>query len=306
MGKIAFVFAGQGAQTAGMGRDLYNKSPAARRIFDMGESAMPGIIDTCFECPAEKLNRTENSQPCLFLTDLACAGALIEAGLHPDGAAGFSLGEIPAVCFADIMPLPFALEFMKVRAEAMRACAERNPGVMYAIMRLRADEAEDICSCIEGVYPVNYNCPGQTVAACPLNSADALKAAVAQKGGKAIKLQVCGAFHSPYMDEASYAVGEYLRDKTFNKGKIPVYANLTGQVYNDAAALLREQINHPVLWQKTIENMTADGFDTFVEVGPGVVLSGLIAKIDDRARTFHVSDLNSLEDTLEGVRLCAV
>jgi len=301
MGKIAFIFAGQGAQTAGMGRDLYESSPAARDIFDMGETAMPGVLHMCFEGPAEKLNLTENAQPCLFLTDLACAAALAEAGVTADGAAGFSLGEIPAVCFAEMMDFPFAFALTRLRANAMRDCARTCPGTMFAVLRLNAAEAEEICMGIDGAYAVNYNCPGQTVAACPLGAADLLKAAAARKGGKAVQLQVSGAFHSPCMNEASAAVGEYLRGKMFEKGKIPVYANMTGKAYGEAARLLSEQINHPVLWQKTIENMIADGFDTFIEVGPGAVLSGLIAKIDRTVKAIPFSCIKSLTETREGV-----
>jgi len=298
MGKLAFVFAGQGAQHVGMGRDLYEYSPAARRVFDEGEASIPGISGICFNGPAEALNHTENTQPCLFLADLACAEALAEKGLRPDGAAGFSLGEIPAVCFAGIMPPAFALEFTKIRAEAMRRCAEKNPGAMYAIMRLIAGETEEICAGISGAYPVNYNCPGQTVVACAENDADKLQKRVTDNGGKALKLAVSGAFHGPFMNEANKNIAEYLADKSFGDMKIPLYSNFTAKIYGDPKKLLARQVNSPVLWQKNVENMITDNYDTFIEVGPGKTLSGLIRKINADARIYNVSDLESLENTV--------
>ncbi len=298
MDQIAFVFAGQGAQGVGMGRDLYERFGSAKSIFDLAGERVKNL---CFEGPAEELNLTVNTQPCLFAADLACARALEENGVHAGGAAGFSLGEIPALAYAGLMSDREAYEFVCLRAKAMQACAEAHPGAMLAVLRLSAAEVEEICRGIPGAYPVNYNCEGQTVVACALESAEPLQEAAAAKGGKCIRLAVGGAFHSPFMEEAAREIAGCLRDKTFGEPRMPLYSNVTAKKYGDPKELLSLQPKSPVLWQKTVETMISDGFGTFIEVGPGKTLSGLIRKIDGSVRVLHVSDLASLEETLTEV-----
>jgi [acyl-carrier-protein] S-malonyltransferase len=249
-------------------------------VFDRAEAQWPGVLTLCFEGPAEELERTVNTQPCLFAVESATAAALEEAGLTADGAAGFSLGEIAAVCYAGLLDFDAAFALILERARLMQRGAEEHPGAMFAVLRLDADTVERLCASVPGAYPVNYNAPGQIVAACAADSADALKRAAADAGGRVIRLAVGGAFHSPFMDGAARALAERLARTTFAKGRIPVYANRTGLPYgDDPANLLSEQVNHPVRWQDTVQNMLADGYDAFVEVGPGKVLAGLAAKI---------------------------
>lgn len=298
MGKIGFVFAGQGAQYVGMGKDLYESFPAVFHIFDMLDENLRQIM---WEGPALQLNRTENTQPCLFAVDLACATLLCEAGIFPKAVAGFSLGEIPALAFGGILSLKQAYELACIRAKLMQESAEQNKGAMLAVLKLSADEVKDVCRGLPEAFAVNYNCPGQTVVATSEKSLPELREAVAQRNGKAVPLSVSGAFHSPFMDEASRKLGEYLSGITFGEMKIPIYSNVTANIYSNPAKLIAMQVNSPVLWQTTIENMIADGIDTFIEVGAGKTLSGLIKKINADVKTYSVYDCESLKQTVSEV-----
>jgi len=292
MGKIAFVFPGQGAQRAGMGADIVKHSEAARRVIESLGSDAYDLIHTATDA---ELLLTVNTQPALFAVGLACAEALTERGVRAEAVAGFSLGEVTAATFCGLMDTWTAYGFVKTRAAAMQACAEANPGGMFAVIKLSAEDTENLCAQIDGVWPANYNYPGQTVVSCTEEAAALFAKAVTECGGKTVKLAVNGAFHSPLMVNASDAAAEYLRGVTFNESRIPLYANVTAMPYGDAADLLARQITSPVLWQRTIENMVKDGCDTFIETGPGAVLSGLIKKIDPSLRTFNVCDSASLE-----------
>ncbi|HIS02678.1 MAG TPA: ACP S-malonyltransferase [Candidatus Pullichristensenella avicola] len=301
MGKVAFVFAGQGAQFPGMGRELYEASPAARAAFDRAESLRPGTLETCFSGPAEVLAQTINTQPCLFAMDYACAEAAREAGVSPDCLAGFSLGEVAAMAFADVMDFDAAFRFVVKRAEEMQACAQKYPGAMGAVLRLAPKQVEDICLEFPGsAFPVNYNCPGQTVVACAVEVYDALAARVGEARGRMVRLNVSGAFHTPWMSEAGAALRTYLENAQTRAPRLPLYANATAQLYaQDAAELLSRQVSMPVRWQEIIERMTEAGVDAFVEVGAGKTLSGLIRKTVSGAAIFNVEKPEDLEKLSE-------
>ncbi len=301
MGKIAFVFAGQGVQYAGMGKDLCDFSPAARAVFDV---AGEDVRRLCFGGPADSLSRTANAQPCLFAMDLACAEALNEAGVYAEGAAGFSLGEIPALCHCGLLGLEDALALVKLRADAMQRCADEHRGAMIAVLRLSAEEVQAVCGELSGAYAVNFNAPGQTVVACAEQAVETLISRISSLGGKALRLAVGGAFHSPFMRGAREALAAFVAGRRFGQMRVPLYANATGEVYADPEALIPRQVASPVLWQKTIERMRMDGFDRFIEVGPGQVLSGLIKKIDPGASVFNTGDSASLKRTVLEVRKC--
>ncbi|MDR1664346.1 MAG: ACP S-malonyltransferase, partial [Clostridiales bacterium] len=252
MGKIAFVFPGQGAQAVGMGLALYEKYPSARAVFDRAGEAVKKL---CFEGSQADLDITVNAQPCLFTVDLACAAALNERGVYAAGAAGFSLGEIPALAHCGLLNAEQAFDLVAFRGEIMQDCAARNPGGMLAVMGLDAAAVMEICGETRGAYPANFNSEKQTVVAFGEQSFDALKEAVSARGGKAIRLATSGAFHCPFMDGAAAGMADYAANLPFGAMKTPLYANATARVYENPAALVARQINSPVLWRETIENM---------------------------------------------------
>ncbi len=297
MGAVGYVFAGQGAQAPGMGRDLYENVASIRPFFDRAEALRPGTLKQMFEGPAEDLTQTVNAQPCLFVMDYACAFAAAKITGQPTAAAGFSLGEWPAAAFAGLMPFEDAFRLVVKRAELMQAAAEKHPGAMFAIVKLSADQVVSLCESLPEAYPVNFNCPGQTVVACALESADALLAAARADGGRAIRLAVSGAFHSPFMREASDGMRTVLEGVAFRKPTMPLYSNKTALPYvpGGEAETLAAQIASPVKWQQTVEHMASEGVSLFVEVGPGNTLTGLIQKIRPDAETLCVGGLSGLE-----------
>lgn len=301
MASIVFMFAGQGAQYPGMGKELYESSPAARRIFDRAEEIRPGTIDMCFNGPAEELNRTINTQPCLFTMDYACAQAAVEAGIQPDFCAGFSLGEVAAAGFAGIMDFDEAFRFVIRRGEEMQKCAEKLQGAMGAVLCLGAEQVEGICREFpDQAYPVNYNCPGQTVVACRADCFDAIAARVVQEKGRMMRLKVSGAFHTPWMGEAAAALKEYLDGRRLNAPKLPLYANFNAKPYGEnAAELLAKQVCNPVRWQQTIENLSGAG--VFIELGAGKTLSGLVKKTLPEAQVFKLETPEDIQKIKEAV-----
>lgn len=294
MGKTVFLFAGQGAQVPGMGRELYDASPAARAVFDAADRLRPGTIRQCFEGTAEELAVTVNTQPCLFTVDLACAEALREAGVEAEAAAGFSLGEVAAVAFTGMLGFDDAFRLVCRRAELMQAAAEANPGAMDAVLRLDAAKIEELASNYDCVFPVNYNCPGQTVVSGVPGQLAAFEADVAAARGRTVRLKVGGAFHSPFMEEAARGLAAYMSAFSFAKPRIPLYANTNAQPYGDAAALLALQVKTPVRWQRTIEALQAEGFTKFIEVGAGKTLTGFMGKIGGAELALNVENQETL------------
>lgn len=308
MGKIAFVFSGQGAQAPGMGQALAEYSKAAADVFAMADAMRPGTSRQCFQGTKDELNVTLNTQPCLFCVDLAAAAALQDRGVVPEAVAGFSLGEIPALAFADMLSLEEAFRLVCFRAKVMQECTENADGGMMAVLGLPKDAVEAVCRDVPWVCPVNYNCPGQLVVAGPKAKLAEVANAVRAAGGKSIALQVSGAFHSPYMAQAQAALEDYLARVSLAAPSIPLYANLTGEPYTPPfEKTIAKQVANPVRWQETLERMAADGVDTFIEVGPGKTLSGLVRKTLPEAVTLQVDDPASLENTLQtlnGEKVC--
>lgn len=302
MSKIAFVFSGQGAQAPGMGKELYDCSPAAKAVFDLADSIRPGTSQQCFEGTQEELNVTINTQPCLFACDLAAAKAAQERGIQPDCAAGFSLGEAAAVAFSGMLTEAEAFSMVCKRAELMNEAAQKNPGAMTAVMKLSPQQVETLCGPIENAWPVNYNSPKQTVVAASADTIDQVVEAASAQRGRAVKLAVSGAFHSPLMHSAADGLREYLASISLREEKLPVYANLTAEPYGeDKKETMAAQCENPVRWQKTIENMIANGVDTFIEVGVGKTLAGLIKKINPEVTVYQIENKEGLDAAAEAL-----
>lgn len=296
MGKIALVFSGQGAQYPGMGKELCENSAAAKAVFDMADGVRPGTSKQCFEGTAEELSVTVNTQPCVFAVDLAAARAVLKKGIKPDCVAGFSLGEIAAVAFSGMLSDEEAFKLVCKRGELMDKAAKENPGAMLAVMKLPAGKIEEICSKFESTYPVNYNSPAQTVVATKEENVDALIDAFSDVKGRAKRLAVSGAFHSPFMADAADGLYEYMQGVSFGEPELPVYSNYTAQPYEgDFKQLIKAQVENPVRWQTIVENMAADGVDTIIEVGVGKTLTGLIKRINSDIKAVKVENLSDLE-----------
>lgn len=303
MGKIAFVFAGQGAQYSGMGSSLYQCSPAAKALFDSAEKYRPGTKEQCFFGSAEELKETKNTQPCIYLTELSAALALGEQGIFADACAGFSLGEISALAYAKAYSLEAGFQIVTLRGEAMQQAACEHDTAMAAVMKLDSKTVEEVCREFPHVYPVNYNSPVQTVISGSREELEQCKQKLGQLSCRVVDLPVSAAFHSPYMDNASESFGRMLQSFSILPPELPVYANTTALPYpEDVIGMMTVQMKRPVRWVDTVQNMIADGVTDFIEVGPGKTLCGLIKKISSQVNLYHVEDEQTLTETVKAVK----
>lgn len=299
MGKIAFVFSGQGAQYSGMGKSLYETSNAVKKLYDECEEYRTGTKEQSFSGSDEELKITSNTQPCLYLVDLSAALALNEKGIYADGTAGFSLGEIAALAYSGAYSYTDGFRLVTKRGELMSSAALDADTSMMAVLKLDSKTVSDLASEFDGLYAVNYNCPGQVVVSGLKSRMPQFCEKAAQAGGRCVPLAVSAAFHSPFMNKAADGFSEELKKYDIKAPEIPVYSNLTAQSYEESVAdVLGNQMKSPVRWQETIENMIKDGYTDFIEVGAGKTLSGLIKKISKEVRVFSVEDKDSLEKTL--------
>lgn len=277
MGRVAFLFAGQGAQVPGMAADVKHL-PKVKKLFDMAETIRPGTVEKMLCGTQEELNRTLLTQPTMFLADLAYAYAKEEELGTPDCACGFSVGEVPALCFAGVLSEEDAFRTICKRAELMEAYTQRVAGCMIAVIGLSPEAVESLCDG-ENNHPANYNGSKQTVVACKAEAEADFTAKVKAAGGRAMKLRVSGMFHCPELAPEAAAFEEFLRGLQMNAPRLDVYANLTAKPYEgDFVRTLAQQMCSPVRFTATVAAMKARGVEEFVEVGPGKVLTGLVAR----------------------------
>ena len=293
-GKTVFMFSGQGDQFPGMGREIYESSPAARAVFDIAEKVRPGTIEQIFSGSEAELAKTENTQPCVFCVDLAAAAALKEAGISADMLAGFSLGEIAALAFSGAVTYEDGFILVCKRAELMKKASESIDAGMVAVLKMSDEDVTEICREFEKVFPVNFNCEGQVVVAGLCEEIEPFVNRVKAAGGRAVPLKVGGPFHSPYMSGAADAFAEVLSTFEIDSAGIPLYSNVTAEPYDGIGSemkkLLAAQICSAVLWRKTVENMLLAGADTFIEAGPGKTLCGLVSRISKNTRLLSYAE----------------
>lgn len=284
----AYVFPGQGAQFVGMGKDLYDNNAEARAMFERANEILGfRITDLMFEGTDEDLRQTRVTQPAIFLHSVILARTLGDE-FRPDMTAGHSLGEFSALVTAGALDFEDGLRLVSARAMAMQKACELKPSTMAAVLALADEKVEEICAAVPGIVVcANYNCPGQLVISGEIEAIDAACAAALEAGAKrALKLKVGGAFHSPCMEPARAELAAAIEATEFHTPVCPVFQNVDALPHTDPAEIkanLVAQLTAPVRWTQSVRNMIADGATEFVELGPGKVLQGLVAKIDPSA-----------------------
>jgi [acyl-carrier-protein] S-malonyltransferase len=308
--SLALIFSPQGSQAVGMGRDLANAWPEAAHVFEQADQALGwNMSDVAWDGPEERLNQTQQTQPCLVATSLACLAALRAAmarsgvALKPALVAGHSVGEYAALVAAGVLAAPDAIRLVARRGELMGAA--QVDGGMAAVIGLDRDAVADVIGTVAGsadLVIANDNAPGQVVISGTrdglLNSEEVLKAAGARR---VIPLPVSGPFHSPWMADVTDALAAAFEEVDWSNAAPPVVSNVTAEPVTDAERirnLLAEQVRSPVEWVASVRRMVDDGVDTFIECGPGAALTGMVKRIAPEARTLNVSDVATLDATV--------
>lgn len=306
MSKIAFVFAGQGAQTIGMGREISKEFKSSDMIFESASQALGfDLKKMVFEGDEETLKITENTQPAILTASIACLQPLLESKVIPDYVAGLSLGEYSALVCSEVLEFNDAVKLVRKRGKYMQEAVPLGVGTMAAIMGLENNVVVECCNSakVDGVVePANFNCPGQVVIAGEVNAVQRAMEIAKEKGAKrAMLLPVSAPFHCSLLKPAGEMLKAEMNHIEISNFKIPLVTNVTGDVLSDVTMvkdMLVRQVSSPVLWERSVETMISLGVDTFIEIGPGKTLSGFVKKVNKDVRTFNVENLESLHKTL--------
>ncbi len=304
MTKIAWIFPGQGSQWVGMGRDLYENFDTARAIFDQADEVLGfSLSKLCFEGPEDELRQTINAQPALVVASFACLEASRSAAGSqslqlPDFTAGHSLGEYTALAVARVFDFATAVRLARERGRLMHESGQARPGSMAAIIGMDESLLAEVCQ-QTGTCIANINCPGQIVISGAVENINKAMEMAKEKGAsRAIPLQVSGAFHSNLMQPAVDGMSKVMGSLSFKEPAIPVIGNTTGEPIKNAGSVKSELLNqlcNPVKWQHSIEHMVNNGVSTFIEIGPGKVLAGLIKRINKDVQTINIGDLEAVK-----------
>jgi [acyl-carrier-protein] S-malonyltransferase len=305
MSKIAFCFPGQGSLEAGMGREIAYHDPVAMRVFDEGsEAAGIDLRRLCFDAPLEELVKTEVQQPALVTTSLAFLAALRELGIEPDYVVGHSVGEFAALAAAQVLEIPEAIALVRERGLATAEAAREHPGSMAAILGLEDEVVEELCRLIENVWPANYNCPGQLVVSGEDPAVEECRWKAELEGARrTVKLKVSGAFHSPLVAKAAERLRPAIERVRFSEPVAPFMSTVSAKIepVQRMGNLLVEQLTGPVNFTQAAQALVREGVKTFVEVGPGNVLSGLVKRIDENVKAISVNSVPSLKKLEEHI-----
>ena len=306
--KLCFVFPGQGSQYVGMGKEISEGFPEAKEVFEEASAALGyDVADMCFNGPAEEMNKTFRTQPCILTVSTALHKVLVMKGISPSVVAGHSLGEYSALVAAGVLSFRDAVQLTEKRGQFMQEAVPEGKGLMAAILGLQRSRMDEICLSLQSGYasPANYNCPGQIVIAGEKEAVEeAIRLAKEAGARRAIPLAVSVPSHCTLMADASKRLGQLLEEIEFRNPVIPLVNNADAVFLNNVESIkgsLVRQLSSPLLWEDSIRVIADSGVDIFVEIGPGKVLSGLIKRIEDRAKTFNVEDMKSLERTLEAL-----